>query len=244
MNNMPEYGAALERDIENQAKKLSGTLEERTAKKYKQGFVYDYLKTSIITGRLPPEKQLIEREICDKLGVSRTPVREAFRQLSSEGLVDFLPGCGVVVSAMTKEKAEELYQLKEALECMAAKLCAERATEEHIRSMAACINQHGQAYVDVEPLAAADLDLQFHVMILEGAASPMLEQRARELLLQTRRLSQLAVYDPDKTPEFIKQHETILAAISAHRPEAAAAAVSAHIKYVKEFQWKRWNMLF
>ena len=168
MTKLPEYGEALEREIENQAKKLT-TLEERTSKKYKQGFVYDYLKTSIITGRLPPEKQLIEREICDKLGVSRTPVREAFRQLSSEGLVNFLPGCGVVVSAMTKEKAEELYQLKEALECMAARLCAERAPEDHIKKMADCIEQHSQAYIDVEPLAAVDLDLQFHVLILEGA---------------------------------------------------------------------------
>lgn len=243
MNKMSEYGETLEREIENQAKKLT-TLEERTSKKYKQGFVYDYLKTSIITGRLPPEKQLIEREICDKLGVSRTPVREAFRQLSSEGLVDFLPGCGVVVSAMTKEKAEELYQLKEALECMAARLCAERAPEEHIKKMYDCISHHRQAYIDVEPLAAVDLDLQFHVLILEGAQSPMIEQRARELLLQTRRLSQLAVYDQDKTPDFLAQHEAILNAICEHRPDAAAAAVSEHIKYVKEFQWKRWNMLF
>lgn len=217
---------------------------ERGSRIYKQGFVYDYLKDSIITGRLAPEKQLVEREICDQLGVSRTPVREAFRRLSSEGLVDFLPGSGVVVASLTKEKAEQLYELKQALEGMAARLCARRATDEELSAMSDCIARHRSAYEEGVQEAAVDMDARFHELLIAGAHSPMLEQHTRELLLQARRLSQLAVYDADETPNFISQHEDILRAVKLHDPDRAQSAVVRHIEYVKQFQWRRWAMLF
>lgn len=217
---------------------------ESDTKKYKQALAYEYLKNSIITGRLPPEKQLIEREICEKLGLSRTPVREAFRQLGSEGLVDFLPGCGVVVASLTLEKARQMYELKQALECMAAQLCAQRAGEKELEAMRECIRLHEQAFALGKMSMAADVDLQFHVLLLENAASPMLEQAGKSLLLQARRLSQLAVYDSDQTESFISQHREILSAIESHEPDRAAAAVSAHIDFIRRFQRDRWEMLF
>lgn len=218
--------------------------EAPDTKKYKQALAYEYLKNSIITGRLPPEKQLIEREICEKLGLSRTPVREAFRQLGSEGLVDFLPGRGVVVSSLTQEKAQQLYELKQALECMAARLCALRAEEKELEAMGECIGLHQQSFSLGRLSMAADVDLQFHVLLLEAAHSPMLEQEGKSLLLQARRLSQLAVYDADQTENFIAQHREILTAIEARDPDRAAAAVSRHIDFVQGFQWDRWEMLF
>jgi DNA-binding GntR family transcriptional regulator len=93
------------------------------AQAYKQSVVYEYLRPRL-SRAYTPGKTPIERDICDRLGVSRTPVREAFRRLSSEGLVEFLPGRGVVAASLTKEKAEHLHELKEALECMAAKLAS------------------------------------------------------------------------------------------------------------------------
>lgn len=218
--------------------------ETPDAKKYKQALAYEYLKNSIITGRLPPEKQLIEREICEKLGLSRTPVREAFRQLGSEGLVDFLPGRGVVVASLTQEKARQMYELKQALECMAARLCAQRAGEGELEAMAKCIVLHEQSFKLGKMSMAADVDLQFHVLLLEGAGSPMLEREGKALLLQARRLSQLAVYDADQTESFISQHRAILSAIEDRSPDRASDAVSAHIDFVRSFQRERWQMLF
>lgn len=224
----------------------AGELPGRGAarKRYKQSMVYDYLRTSIITGLYPPEKPLIERDICHRLGVSRTPVREAFRRLGSEGLVEFLPGRGVVAASLTREKAEQLHELKEALECMAAKLCVLRMTDGDFSNMEDCLRQHREAVFRQEMEAAADLDLRFHVLLMEGARSPMLERQAKSILWQTRRLSQLSVCDSGSSGEFIAQHAAILEALKRRDAQEAAAAMSRHIESIKKFQWERWNLLF
>ena len=218
--------------------------ENKGEKRYKQSVVYEYLKNSIITGKLPPEKQLVEQEICDKLGVSRTPVREAIRMLTSDGLVDFSPGKGAMVATITKEKAADMYELKEALEAHAARLCAERNDPEVIAKLEDCLRHHKDAYLNREISATADIDLQFHILLLEGSKSSMLEEAGKSLLVQARRLSQLAVYDSDQTQNFIAQHEKVLDAIKAGDGYAAARAISEHIRFIKDFQWKRWAMLF
>jgi DNA-binding GntR family transcriptional regulator len=87
---------------------------------------YEKLKKAIIDYEFPPGKLLIERELCELIGVSRTPVREALRRLSSDGFVDFVPGRGTVVTRLTKEDMIHIYELKEALDKMAVKLCIQR----------------------------------------------------------------------------------------------------------------------
>ena len=82
-------------------KENAADISAESIKESKQSVAYNYLRMAIITGRYPPEKPLVEREICDKLGVSRTPVREALRRLGSEGLVDFIPNRGVFVAGVT-----------------------------------------------------------------------------------------------------------------------------------------------
>lgn len=213
-------------------------------KESKQCVAYNYLRSAILTGRFPPEKPLVEREICTKLNVSRTPVREALRRLGSEGLVDFIPNRGVFVSGLSKDKALQLYEMKEALEGMAAKLCAERCSEEAIARLSDCIATHREYANRNELEIAVDLDLRFHVLLVESCGNPLLEQHAKSLLLQTRRLSQLAIYDPDHIDDFIAQHEAILDQIKRHDINGAAAAVANHIRYVQQFQWERWSMLF
>ena len=210
----------------------------------KQSVAYEYLKTSIITGKLPPEKQLVERDICEKLGLSRTPVREAFRQLSSEGLVDFTPGKGVIVVGMTMDKARQMYELKEALETMAVRLSAEKATAEELEQMQQCIYRHRDAFDHKQFGLAADIDMHFHILLLKGSKNPLIERYARSILGQTRRLAQLCVYDAEKMDKFIAQHQKIYDCIASGDGDGAARALSKHIAYVEKFQWDRWRMLF
>jgi len=219
------------------------SLEQSTSGN-KQHIAYEYLKESIISGKYPPEKPLIERELCDALGVSRTPVREALRRLTSEGLAESFPGRGVFVSRVNPEKATQLYELKEALEGMAARLCTERMSDEEIQELRECLQAHTEALENDEMAATADLDLRFHVLLIEGARSPMLEQQAKGILLQTRRLAQLSVYDPDSTTKFIAQHTAIYEAIRSRDAEEAEKALSAHISAIKKFQRERWKLLF
>jgi len=213
-------------------------------KESKQSVAYSYLRSAIITGRYPPEKPLVEREICDKLGVSRTPVREALRRLGSEGLVDFIPNRGVFVSGISKEKAMQLYEMKEALEGMAAKLCAERGGPECVRLLEECIKMHRGYAERGEMDIAVDLDLRFHVLLVENCGNAMIAQHAKSLLLQTRRLSQLAVYDADYVYDFIGQHEYIVDRIRSGDGNGAVDAVGRHIRFIQKFQWERWGMLF
>lgn len=213
-------------------------------KQSKLNFVYEYLKNAIITGKYPPEKQLVEQVICEELNVSRTPVREALRRLDSEGLIDSYPGRGVFVAGLSQEKASQLYEVKEALEGMAARLCAERASKESVEKLEDCIARHREAFEKGEVLKTADTDLEFHALLLAGAENPILEQEGQSLLMRARRLSQLSVYDTHMTDRFISQHQAILDGIKEKNPERAMKAVSEHIQFIRTFQWERWAMLF
>jgi GntR family transcriptional regulator, trigonelline degradation regulator len=86
----------------------------------------DKLRDAIIAGYFPPGHRLVERDLCEQLGVSRTIVREVLRHLESEGLVDTLPNRGPIVAVLDIEEAKQIYEIRGALEGMAARLCAER----------------------------------------------------------------------------------------------------------------------
>jgi DNA-binding GntR family transcriptional regulator len=217
---------------------------KKSAFKYKQHIAYDHLKEAIISGEYPPEKPLVERELCDTLGVSRTPVREALRRLTSEGLAESFPGRGVFVSRVTLEKSVQLHELKEALERMAVRLCTVRMENDELERLWKCIQEHTRAMEQGDMTASADTDLVFHVLLVEGAHSPILEQQAKGLLLQTRRLSQLYIYDPASSAQFIPQHTEIYRAIQARDAEAAERAVSVHYEAVKKYQRETWHLLF
>ena len=214
----------------------------RVSGTYKQAYAYDHLKNAIISGVFPPEKLLVERELCEMLGISRTPVREALRRLSSEGLAESHPGRGVFVTRLTASDALELYELKEALERMAVRLCIQRMSGGDLAVLARCLEDHAQAYQAGSAGLAADQDLQFHTLLVEFARSPRIEEQAKAILVQTRRLSQLSVYDTSHTQSFIQEHRAIYDAIEAGDPAGAEAAVSRHIAAIAAFQTARLRM--
>jgi DNA-binding GntR family transcriptional regulator len=127
---------------------------------------------------------------------------------------------------------------------MAVRLCSARMTDTEVQQLWECIKEHKQTLEKKEMETAADLDLHFHVMLLEGARSPVLEQQAKGILIQTRRLSQLYVYGPESALQFIAQHTDIYQAIHARDAEAAERAVSFHIDAIKKFQQEKWHLLF
>lgn len=210
----------------------------------KQHEAYNYLKTKIILGQYPPEKQLVERELCELLGVSRTPVREALRRLSSEGLVSSYPGRGVCVSKVSIEDSVHTHEYKEALEAAAARLCCERMTKEQLEQLGEAIKGQQQSYEGGMSLSAIDTDMKFHVLLIEGAHSPIIEEQAKLILWQVRRYAQLTTYDTEYTLLFVKQHIAIFEAIKSKDADAADKAVREHTSTVKNFQRERWALLF
>jgi DNA-binding GntR family transcriptional regulator len=97
--------------------------------------VLDQLRQAIVEMRLKPEQRLVERELIEQTGVSRTTVREVLRQLAAEGLVTTIPHKGTVVASPSVERAAELYEVRAVLEGMAARQFAERATDVHLRAL-------------------------------------------------------------------------------------------------------------
>lgn len=210
----------------------------------KQQTAYNYLKSAIVSGRYMPEKPLVERELCDMLGISRTPVREALRRLHSEGLVETYSGRGVFVASATLEKSHQLHELKEALEAMAVRLCCERITPEQLAMLRDCLDSQIEAHSKNESTATIDSDMAFHVVLLEGAHSPMLEEQGKSITWQARRYAQLTAYDPAYTDIFIAEHEAIYKAIAASDAAAGEDALHRHITTIRRFQKERWHMLF
>src|SRR5918998_1196852 len=115
--------------------------------------VLDALRSSIVEGRLAPGSRLVERELIDMMGVSRTVVREALRQLESEGLIDVIPNKGAVVRELTQAEANDLYAIRAVLEGLAARLFVENASAQEVDALERALAATVEAYALDEPAA-------------------------------------------------------------------------------------------
>jgi DNA-binding GntR family transcriptional regulator len=136
--------------------------------------VLDGLRQSIIAGRLNPGERLIERELISMMGVSRTVIREALRQLESEGLIANIPNKGPVVRALTLEEARDLYSIRAVLEGLAARLFVENASDTEIQNLENALEAVGEAYDGGDPANVLDSKNSFYEVLFQGARSPTL----------------------------------------------------------------------
>ena len=136
--------------------------------------VLEELRQSIIAGRLSPGERLVERELISMMGVSRTVIREALRQLESEGLVTIIPNKGPVVRTLTLEEAQDLYAIRAVLEGLAARLFVREASDAQIERLEKALDDVEKAY----DLAKAEKMLvaknSFYEVLFDGAKSPTL----------------------------------------------------------------------
>lgn len=191
--------------------------------------VLDKLREAILSGRFHPGQRLVERELVELLGVSRTPIREALRKLELEGLVTTIPYKGPVVTRPTLEDARNLYEVRAALEGQAAALLAARATPEDVAQLE---DRVGAAEVAVE---AGDLravlaaNNAFHDELAHRCGNPLLENlvanlRNRIILLRVESLSL-----PGRPPRSVAEHREMVERIRARDPEGARRCMEAHI---------------
>jgi DNA-binding GntR family transcriptional regulator len=137
-----------------------------------------------------------------------------------------------------------IYELKEALDKMAVKLCILRKTEELMEQLGTCIEAHGRALENNDYNLVAEKDNDFHIAIIMGTKNPRLENISQTVMLQTRRLSQVSVFDPTCNKVFFEQHKKIYAAIKEDRVEDAERAVTEHTEYIKSFLTVRFDRFF
>ncbi|MGW0335109.1 GntR family transcriptional regulator [Streptomyces sp. NPDC003011] len=184
------------------------------------------LRQEIIAGRLGPGDRLVERELAERFGVSRVPVREAIRALVAEGFVHFETPRRTVVRRLTPADVRELFELREALEVYAAGLAAARATPEELAEVEELLAQATTATEAGDAEAITDINSRLHDRIVAMAGNSLLtaslEPVAGRLRWMTRR--------NEEWPQLLVEHRELYEAIASGDPERARTHALAHVR--------------
>jgi len=187
----------------------------------------DNLRQAILDHRFTPGQRLIERELVELTGVSRTSVREALRELAAEGLVQTIPNRGVVVATLDADEARQLYQVRGVLEGLAGRLFVENASEAQRKAL------HKQMGV-IERLAGRGQSIleakdRFYEVLFAGGGNVALHQTASGLHARVQALRSLSLSVPGRTADSVRELQEIMAAIEAGDAERAALACQQHV---------------
>ena len=137
--------------------------------------IADWLGGEIVSGRLPPGTRLVARELSERLGVSMTPIREAFRLVSGEGLVELSSRRGAWVAEITTEEVEDIYECRAALHDLAARQCAVRASDHELAVLTKTANAMAEASRAGENEKFFEVNLQFHDLLLAASKNATLQ---------------------------------------------------------------------
>ncbi|MBL1079100.1 GntR family transcriptional regulator [Nocardia sp. 2] len=188
---------------------------------------YDSIRDRIVGVEWRPGQRLVERDLAAELEVSRIPLREALRMLAAEGLVLLVPGKGALVAPFTPDDVNHLFDVREALESLAARLAAARATPDTVTPLKTTLAEARSATKsgDLPRIAAANA--AFHADIIELAGNPLLSIQMRPLAARTEWLFRLTA--SRDAAEQCSEHEALYTLIASGRGEEAAACAFAHV---------------
>ena len=195
--------------------------------------VYDVLKEMIIAGKLSPGEKLPEEELTKKLGVSRTPIRQAISALAQDNLVDIIPRRGAFVTKLSRQDITEIYDIRMALEGLAVCLSVQHLSDEELSKMTRVLEQ-AEAALEKDPEQAIDADLMLHEMIVKNSGNLRLQELIVELRDQMHSFRILEGHQQKVIPKVMKERWDILNAIKARDSHEAQRAIIEHIEGVKE----------
>lgn len=196
--------------------------------------VADMLRNAITTGRFEPGRRLVEKDLCELLGVSRPSVREALRELEAEGLIRTVPNRGPIVAKLEIADAVGIYQIRGVLEALAAKLFCENATDDEIGVLEKKVEQLADAYKGGELDAIISAKARFYEILLKGAANPLIPNFLRVINARIIQLRRVSLLSERRMQLSIKEIERIMAAIKRRDRDAAFAATLEHIEAAAE----------
>ncbi len=189
---------------------------------------YDAVLEAIRRGDYVPGARLREEEVGARLKLSRTPVREAFRRLESDGVVEHRPRAGAVVRQLSHTEVVELYEMRVVLERTAAEMAAKHGTEAEFDTLAELNRQI--AGERENPARAAAINQEFHQGLYLACRNRFLLDAARGLNNALLLLGPTTFTDTTRIDTVVKQHAAIIEALDAGDAEAAGAAAEAHLQ--------------
>ncbi len=195
--------------------------------------VFETLREAIIKGLLRPGERLMEIQIAEELGVSRTPVREAIRKLELEGFLVMVARKGAYVADISVKDITDIFEVRAALEGLAAGLAAERITEEELEQLERALVQTSEATTgDLNTVVQSDTS--FHELIYRASRNHRLQQIVIHLQEQIQRFRAVSLSQPGRTSVFIEEHRKIVEAISERNSELASLLAREHIENAEQ----------
>ena len=196
--------------------------------------VFETLRDAIITQVLKPGERLMEIQLADEMGVSRTPVREAIRKLELEGLVIMVPRKGAYVAGVSMKDIHEVYEVRAALEMLAVSLAAERITDEELDALERQVLRESEAEAseDIDENTLDNIvyiDTTFHDIIYQAANNQRLVQFLNILQEQLQRFRAASLSRPGRSKTALEEHKQIIEALSERNGELAAKLAKEHI---------------
>ena len=188
------------------------------------------LRAAIQEGELRPGDRLIEREVCEATGASRTAVREALRLLQGEGLVTLLPQRGCVVTTFTPQEAGWIYGMRALLEGEAARMFAHSASAEEAAALEGAYRALDLAYEHEDFGRIMDASSEFDRALFAGCGNPLLGETSQQLGARTAYLRRLTVRFPGRTAQARAEYRAVRAAIADRDPERAQQAMRSHVE--------------
>lgn len=194
--------------------------------------VYAIMRRAIVNLHLAPGSIVNERQICEQLGLSRTPLREAILQLQAENLVSVVPNSGTYVSRIDLQSVFDGQLVREALELKVVRLAASRMTPQFERALDFNLHQQRRMAADLDFDGFYDLDEAFHTMICEFGASLHIWRIINGAKAQLDRVRRLSYPLPSHLEVVLAEHTAIVDGLRIRDPDAAAAAMRMHVDRV------------
>lgn len=191
--------------------------------------VFNTLRQAILRGELKPGERLMEIQLANKLGVSRTPIREALRKLELEGLVNMVPRKGAEVADITEKSLRDVLEVRKALEELSVQLACEKITEEEIEELKRVAERFKDTLDDQDVTKIAEADVAFHNVIYTATDNQKLILLLNNLREQMYRYRVEYLKKEEAYPQLIAEHEELIDNISKRNKEEATRIMCEHI---------------
>ena len=199
-----------------------------------RGQVFDKIRSDILNGKYKRGEELVESSIGKELGLSRTPVREAIRQLELEGLVQLVPNKGAFVTGISEKDVRDIYLIRARLEGLAARMAAKNITPELLDAMeeTVVLSEYHAKKEHYEQVC--EMDSKFHKLLYKASGSRILEHTLTDFHQYVQRVRMVSIMKKRRMEKSNDEHDAILTAIREHDEEKAELVATRHISNTVE----------
>lgn len=199
-----------------------------------RGQVFDKIRSDILNGKYKRGEELVESSIGKELGISRTPVREAIRQLELEGLVQLVPNKGAFVTGISEKDVRDIYLIRARLEGLAARMAAKNITPELLDAMeeTVVLSEYHAKKEHYEQVC--EMDSKFHKLLYKASGSRILEHTLTDFHQYVQRVRMASIMKKRRMEKLNDEHDAILTAIREHDEEKAELVATRHISNTVE----------